>query len=387
MYNLYVHTELDRSLTDRNGIFTPSGTFTVNYNTDPLLFQRGSKIALLNMLVWNSVNNISVKRQNNFIYISVKTGANKGQLPSKGQEEPVGSGWYKAVATNIKNYNSYDDVWMRTDYEEGSDAYEIFKIQLSNGQYDAQTLDSEIAHWLQEDLENSATNDIDDDNQTFQILADYTFSKFKFLIERDTNGVNIYDILFPVVADDNTIYSGHKNIKFTNTNLNTNMAKILGLNKKKDGTSPTKKVFLVQKNDGTSTTVEYYSYDKTRGNDDSGLAYQRADINNGINSFKLRIAGGLYDGGNDGSSGTTDIIYSFNMTVDPSFSQDVSPRNLIWLDILKVDQPINQLTFKLTDQRGNEICKDLTEGMNLVFAILEPQDVPAKMWKKNIAYS
>jgi hypothetical protein len=67
------------------------------------------------------------------------------------------------------------------------------------------------------------------------------------------------------------------------------------------------------------------------------------------------------------------------MTVDPSFSQDVSPQNLIWLDILKVDQPINQLTFKLTDQRGNAIGKDLTEGMNLVFAILEPQDVQQKM--------
>jgi len=108
MYHLYVHTELDRSLTDRNGIFMPSGTFTVNYNTDPLLFEPGSKIALLNMLVWNSVNNISAKSQNNFIYISVKTGANKGQLPSKGQEEPVGSGWYKTLATNIKNYNDYD---------------------------------------------------------------------------------------------------------------------------------------------------------------------------------------------------------------------------------------------------------------------------------------
>jgi hypothetical protein len=379
MYNLYVHTELDKSLTDNNGLFTPSGTFTVNYNTDPLLFERGSKIALLNMLVWNSVNNISVKRQNNFIYISVKTGANKGQLPSKGSEEPVGSGWYKATATNIKNYNDYNDVWMRDDYEEGSDNYEIFKIQLPDGQYDAETLDSEIAHRLQEDLENSATNDIDDDNRTFQILADYTFSKFKFLIERDTSGNNIYDILFPVVADDNTIYSGHKNIQFTNTNLNTNMAKILGLNKKKDGIAPTKKTFLVQKNDGTSYPVEYYSYDASRGSDDSGLAYLRADINNGINSFNLRIAGGLYDGGNDGSSGMTDIIYSFNMTVDPSFSQDVSPRNLIWLDILKVDQPINQLTFKLTDQKGNDIGKDLTEGMNLVFAILEPQDVQQKM--------
>ena len=61
MYNLYIHTELDRSLTDRFGIFTPNGTFTVNYNTDPLLFKPGSKITLLNMLVWNSVNNISSK--------------------------------------------------------------------------------------------------------------------------------------------------------------------------------------------------------------------------------------------------------------------------------------------------------------------------------------
>ena len=157
------------------------------------------------------------------------------------------------------------------------------------------------------------------------------------------------------------------------------MAKILGLHKKKDGSVPTKKTFMIQQNDGIDRPIDYYSYDASRGSDDSGLAYQRADINNGINAFNLRIDGALYDGGNDGSSGKTDIIYSFNMTVDPSFSQDVSPQNLIWLDILKVDQPINQLTFKLTDQRGNAIGKDLTEGMNLVFAILEPQDVQQKM--------
>jgi len=30
---------------------------------------------------------------------------------------------------------------------------------------------------LQEDLENAATNDIDDDNRTFQILADYKDNK------------------------------------------------------------------------------------------------------------------------------------------------------------------------------------------------------------------
>jgi len=186
MCNLYVHTELDRSLTDRFGIFTPNGTFTVNYNTDPLLFKPGSKIALLNMLVWNSVNIISAQRKNNFIYILVKTVAIKDQLPSKGDEYPVGSGWYKATATNIKNYD-YDDVWMSTHYEgdDDNELYEIFKIQLPDGQYDAETLDSEIAHRLQGDLENLATNDIDDAHRTFQILADYTFSTFNFLIERD----------------------------------------------------------------------------------------------------------------------------------------------------------------------------------------------------------
>jgi len=232
---------------------------------------------------------------------------------------------------------------------------------------------------LTEDLENSATNDIDDDNRTFQIVADYTFSKFKFLIERNTSGENIYDILFPVLADDNTIYSGHRDIQFTNTDLNTNMAKMLGLHKNKDGSTPTKKVFLVRAPNDSTTPIEYYSYDQSRGNDDSGLAYQRADINNGINSFNLRVSGGLYDGGNDGSTGATDIIYSFNMNVEPSFSQDVSPRNLIWLDILSVNQPINQLTFRLTDQKGNEIGKDLTEGMNIVFAVKEPKDIQQNM--------
>ena len=380
MYNLYVHTELDRSLTDNNGIFTPSGTFTVNYNTDPLLFEPGSKIALLNMLIWNNVNNISHKRKNNFIYISVRTDAVKSQLPTKSaNESPAGSGWYKAQATNTKNYNDYEDVWMRNDYQYDNKLYEIFKIQLPDGQYDTDTLDSELAHRLTEDLQNSATNDIDDANRTFQIVADYTFSKFKFLIERNTSGENIYDILFPVLADDNTIYSGHSDIQFTNTDLNTNMAKLLGLHKKKDGSTPTKRVFLVRAPNDTTTPIEYYSYDQSRGNDDSGLAYQRADINNGINSFNLRVSGGLYDGGNDGSTGATDIIYSFNMNVEPSFSQDVSPRNLIWLDILSVNQPINQLTFRLTDQKGNEIGKDLTEGMNIVFAVKEPKDIQQNM--------
>jgi len=213
----------------------------------------------------------------------------------------------------------------------------------------------------------------------FKFLADYTFSKFKFLIEQDTDGNNICDILLPVDSDDNTIYDDDHDIQFTNTNSNTNMAKILGLNRKKDGSVPTQKVFQIRAFNDTTTPIEYYSYDASRGSDDSGLAYLRADINNGINAFNLRIDGALYDGGNDGSSDKTDIMYSFNMTVDPSFSQDVSPQNLIWLDILKVDQPINQLTFKLTDQKGNEIGKDLTEGMNLVFSIREPKDMQQNM--------
>ena len=81
------------------------------------------------------------------------------------------------------------------------------------------------------------------------------------MIERNTSGENIYDILFPVEAEDNTVYSGHSDIQLTNTDLNTNMAKMLGLNKKKDGSTPTKKVFLVQAPNDTTTPIEYYSYD------------------------------------------------------------------------------------------------------------------------------
>jgi hypothetical protein len=147
MYNLYVHTELDKSLTDNNGIFTTNSTFTVDYNTNPLVFEPGSKIALLNMLVWNNVNNISTKRRNNFIYISVRTDTDKNQMPTKGYtEEPVNSGWFQASTRNVKNYGEYDDVWMRQDYVEGGDQYKIYKIQLPDGQYDTETLDSELAH-------------------------------------------------------------------------------------------------------------------------------------------------------------------------------------------------------------------------------------------------
>jgi len=37
------------------------------------------------------------------------------------------------------------------------------------------------------------------------------------------------------------------------------------------------------------------------------------------------------------------------------------------------------LTFKLTDQKGNEIGKDLTEGLNIVLAVKEPKDMQQNM--------
>ena len=59
MYNLYINTTGSQN----------KGTFKIDYRYKPLYFEEGSKIAFNNMLMYNSINNISSNLGNNVIYI------------------------------------------------------------------------------------------------------------------------------------------------------------------------------------------------------------------------------------------------------------------------------------------------------------------------------
>jgi len=118
----------------------------------------------------------------------------------------------------------------------------------------------------------------------------------------------------------------------------------------------------------------WYSFNKTKNPNTSGLGIKKANVNNGITSFNIRILGGLYYGGYDSQSHESDILHSFNMTSAPGYPQDVSPSNLIFLDVLAMNRPINYLDFRITDQNGTEIGSDITEDLSIVITIKQPTD-------------
>ena len=68
MYNLYINT------TGSNN----KGSFKIDYRNKPLNFDEGTKIAFNNMLMYNSINNISQNLGNNVLYIL----ARKYDLPT-----------------------------------------------------------------------------------------------------------------------------------------------------------------------------------------------------------------------------------------------------------------------------------------------------------------
>lgn len=358
MYNLYINTTASEN----------KGSFKIDYRHKPLNFEQGSKIAFNNMLMYNSINNISANIGNNVIYILAQPSSpspetittdyqpDYGELPMKDDEsDEDNEGFYKVkFETTVKDYPEFNDVFVKY-VDDGS--YRIYKIVLPDGQYSIDVLDEEIAMRLAVDIDSTSKLHTikDEESRVFMITAEPTFGKVKFMIDNhQVNGTltKKFDIVFPV----------------NNFNLEKSIAKFLGIhtmNQQKEFTTGTT-------GDGTNSEF-WYSFNESSP-DTSGYAFTKADVNNGITSLNIRVAGSLFNGGYDSLSAESDIIHSFNITAAPGYPQDVSPNHLVFLDIVAVNRTINYLDFRITDQNGREIGTDITEDWSMVLTVKEPQD-------------
>lgn len=359
MYNLYINTTGSQN----------KGTFKIDYRYKPLYFEEGSKIAFNNMLMYNSINNISSNLGNNVIYIladpypislAVTTESptpqpSYGELPEEdSNSSPDSEGFYKAKHDSKKDYPVFNDVFVKK-FE--GDSNRIYKIVLPDGQYSIDALDEIIALRLAIDIDSSSQLHRlkDDEARQFMIVGDNTFGKVRFMIDNYQESTNSdqkpkFDIVFPA----------------TNFNMETSIAKFLGIH-----TMTEQKGFDTTGNG--SNDEFWYSFNKSSP-DTSGFAFTKADVNNGVTSFNIRIRGGLFNGGYDSLSAESDVLHSFNITEAPGYPQDVSPNHLVFLDILAVNRTINYLDFRITDQNGREIGSDITEDLSMVITVKEPGD-------------
>lgn len=188
------------------------------------------------------------------------------------------------------------------------------------------------------------------------ITAEPTFSKIRIMSDRHNPSLDyLYDIVFPPT--------------WTQSQLDSSIAHFLGIKKiKKHDIFPPSTPGI------PAADRDWYSFNKTKHPDTSGLGIDAADVNSGITSFNIRVTGGIFNGGYDGQSHESDILHSFNMTSSPGYPQNVAPNNLVFLDVLAVERPINYLDFRITDQNGREIGTDVTEDLSMVITIKEPAD-------------
>ena len=126
MYNLYINTKHSVN----------KGSFKIDFRHSPLNFDPRTKIAFNNMLIFNSINNISANLGNNVIYIhaSAANGLD-GNLPTK--TGSADSELFFAVEQIGKDLPVYDDIRVRefATCEGTSNNDRIYKITLPDGQY------------------------------------------------------------------------------------------------------------------------------------------------------------------------------------------------------------------------------------------------------------
>lgn len=349
MYNLYINT------TGSNN----KGSFKIDYRNKPLNFDEGTKIAFNNMLMYNSINNISQNLGNNVLYILARkydlpTGTSTyvfdAKLPTAqiSGSSPDSEGFYPCEHVS-KDYPTFDDIFVKTIGD-----YRVYKIVFPDGQYSIEALDEAIAIRLAVDIDaGSAVYNIKDDSaRLFIVTAEPTYGKVRFMIDKyqptGNNYLPKFDIVFP-----------------PNFALENSIAKFLGIH------TMTSTIGIDTNSDGA---VDQHWYSFNESGDDSGLALTKADVNNGITSLNVRVMGGLFNGGYDSLSHESDILHSFNITASPGYPQDVSVNTLVFLDVLAVNRPINYLDFRITDQNGREIGTDITEDLSMVITIKEPGD-------------
>lgn len=341
MFNIYGSSK--QALTDGN-----YGSFRLDFSQAPLYFTPGSKIALLNMMIYNSIYNISSYWGNNVFYFLGKT-------PFGKTDAQIGADWEQ-----IPNYS--DSKYRKI---VGLTGKYLYKITLPDGQYSFEALDFEIAKRLKWDLELDPTDSGEEHDlvlknhkdRDFIIDVNETFNKLHFWYNKDDG----YDILYPKSTDSDATLTADQ------LNKNKNILNLMGIK----GIVNDSTVKTLTFPEGT---FDFYSYDNNNVGG-FGMGLEVADVNNGITSLCLRIRGGLYSGGKESAhDGESDILYSFNITEPPSYPQTEQPPNLIWLDIQKTGTPITSLFCEFTDQLGNPLGRNMSEESSFTLCIKEPEE-------------
>lgn len=328
------------------------GSFKLEYNDPPLNFEPGSKMALLNLMTWNNIYNISAERGNNVIYILDK-------------QYPISSAsWTHDDYLPIDDAHDVDSVSIALDeISTGFPRPVLYKIVLPDGQYSIEALDREIAIRLGVDT-TSTTNILADEltlvaqeDRQFWLEANETYNKIDFHYDESR-----FDILYPT----------------SGITVNS-VLHFMGLQKIMT-TTPVQYAYR-------STTTEnpayfrgyslntYINAQPGTGTQYSRLAPSIADVNNGMTSMNLRLRNGIINGGMESNhGGPSDILYSFNITSAPGYPQSDSPPNLVWLDITSTNTPINELFFEYTDQNGTPLNHNMADESSFTLVIKGPEE-------------
>lgn len=327
------------------------GSFKLEYSDPPLNFEPGSKMALLNLMTWNNIYNISAERGNNVIYILDKNTT----ITSSSQHDNYAP---------IDDSHDVDSVSIAlSTASTGFSNPVLNKIVLPDGQYSIEALDREIAIRLGVDL---TTNNSDvgneltlmaQENRIFWLEANETYNKIDFHYDEDR-----FDILYP-----------------TSGITENSILHFMGLQKIMT-TTPVQYAYR-------STTTEnpayfrgyslntYINAQPGTGTQYSRLAPSIADVNNGMTSMNLRLRNGVINGGMESNhGGPSDILYSFNITTAPGYPQNDSPPNLVWLDITATNTPINELFFEYTDQNGTPLNHNMADESSFTLVIKGPEE-------------
>ena len=287
------------------------GSFSLDYADPPIVFERGTKVALLNLMTWNNIYNISAARKNNIFWVR----------KSNSISTPTG---YESIDSN------HDQDSKRISL--ASPGGHLLRIVSPDGQYSIEALDKEIAIRIGDDLDSG--NEVllqEDSARAFRLEANDTYNKVDFHYADST-----YDIVFP---------KNDPEAPVENSILN-----FLGLQDIAVASNETTLTHSSTGGAGSNTghgvwsggSRVYYSLNNFINvtGTNSRIAPSVADVNNGLTNINLRLRNGIINGGVEPNhGGQSDILYSFNITSSPGYPQ---PLLLTKLDSV-VDRPVDIL--------------------------------------------
>ena len=342
------------------------GSFKLEYNDPPLNFEPGSKMALLNLMTWNNIYNISAERGNNVIYI----------LDKKLSSTQSYSGDRHYLNTEHADWAPIDDnhdtesLSITLRYTGIADLYEVlFKIILPDGQYSIEALDREIAIRLGVDITQSAGEEftlVGNDDRKFWIEANETYNKVDFHYDS-----NRFDVIAAEAADPSKNlfrFLGIQDVINTSYQISIPSGATVNGVTRPQGAFTSLSFSLNKYYDSSydPAITAYYTGDPQY----SRIAPKVADVNNGMTSMNLRLRNGIINGGMESNhGGPSDILYSFNITSAPGYPQNDSPPNLVWLDITATNTPINELFFEYTDQNGTPLNHNMADESSFTLVV------------------